>query len=183
MITALAAVAGVTWIYLLHREQLAGQITGCPVPATAVVTAAAMEPFAPVAPAGIPVRVLNATDRSGLAAQIASGLQAQGFSLAAAVGNDQLHPRGSMRCVGQIRFGPNGVEAARTLSLVVPCAQLVRDDRADNTVDLALGMAFSTAHLEQTVLGQLPSPLRVSSNESGVSSAGQSTTTPTSCDD
>jgi hypothetical protein len=48
-----------------------------------------------------------------------------------------------MRCFGQIRFGPNGEAAARTLSLVVPCAQLVRDNRQDSTVDLALGSYFT----------------------------------------
>ncbi|HEV2784243.1 MAG TPA: envelope integrity protein Cei [Actinophytocola sp.] len=158
LITAVAVLAGVIWVYLLHREQVAGQTASCPGSAPASVSAAAVEPFAIVAPAGITVRVLNATDRPGLAAQVAASLQAQGFRLAAVGGNDLLHPRGSMRCVGQIRFGPGGTPAARTLSLVLPCAQLVRDGRADDTVDLALGAAFSTAHLDPsalTVLRQL----------------------------
>jgi LytR cell envelope-related transcriptional attenuator len=158
MITAWAAVAGVTWVYLLHREQLAGQDASCPVSATALVSAAALEPVAPVAPGTIEVRVLNATERHGLAAQVATTLQAHGFRLAAAVGNDLLNPPGSMRCIGQIRFGPNGAQAARTLSLMVPCAQLVRDERADHTVELALGAAFSTVDPNPsalTVLSQL----------------------------
>ncbi len=43
---------------------------------------------------------------------------------------------------GQIRYGPAGASAARTLSLVVPCAELVDDGRQGATVDLALGSDF-----------------------------------------
>jgi hypothetical protein len=48
-----------------------------------------------------------------------------------------------MSCVGQIRFGPQGAAAARTLSLLVPCAQLVRDTRTDATVDFSVGANFN----------------------------------------
>jgi hypothetical protein len=48
-----------------------------------------------------------------------------------------------MTCRGQIRFGANGESAARTVSLLAPCTQLVRDNRQDNTVDLAIGKNFT----------------------------------------
>jgi hypothetical protein len=47
-----------------------------------------------------------------------------------------------MTCPGQIRFGPNGAGAARTISLVVPCTELIRDERQDASVDLVIGHGF-----------------------------------------
>jgi len=49
----------------------------------------------------------------------------------------------NMQCHGQIRFGEAGTATARTVSLLVPCAELVRDSRPDGIVDLALGTAFT----------------------------------------
>ena len=47
-----------------------------------------------------------------------------------------------MVCIGQLRFGPAGQGAASTVALVVPCTELVRDERGDDTVDVAVGTAF-----------------------------------------
>ena len=47
-----------------------------------------------------------------------------------------------MNCRGQIRFGAPGASAARTLSLLEPCLELVRDDRQDATLDIAIGKKF-----------------------------------------
>ena len=44
-----------------------------------------------------------------------------------------------MECYGQLRFGAAGEAAASTLTLVMPCAELVRDGRADAAVDLSRG--------------------------------------------
>jgi hypothetical protein len=136
---------------------------GCPVSATAsasetLVSYAALEPVIPLPPGAVVVTVLNATDRRGLAAQVTSTLQGQGFTRATTGGNDLLHPPGTMRCRGQIRFGSHGAAAARTLALVMPCAELVSDERQDSTVDLVLGATFSTLDpnsAARTVLKQL----------------------------
>lgn len=98
----------------------------------------------PPLPAGdVQVRTLNGTKQVGLATRIALDLTRYGFQQAGQPANDPRYSSGDLRCFGQIRFGPNGEAAARTLSLVVPCAQLVRDDRQDPTVDLALGSYFT----------------------------------------
>ncbi len=98
----------------------------------------------PPDPAGqVRVRTLNATTQVGLAGRIALELSQYGFQQVGQPSTDPRYPSGDMRCFGQIRFGPNGEAAARTLSLVVPCAQLVSDSRQDATVDLALGSYFT----------------------------------------
>ena len=158
MLTILAAAATVIWTQLVHREQLAAR-QRCPLSERQILASFAMvEPNAPSPPAAVEVRVLNATNRRGLAAEVASRLKVLGFSEAVSLGNDLLHPPGTMTCVGQIRFGPTGLDAANTLSVVLPCAQLVRDERPDSTVDLVLGNAFAALEPNpsaRTVLTQL----------------------------
>ena len=74
-----------------------------------------------------------------------------GFAEAAPPDNDPLYPDGDMECVGQLRFGPAGQGAASTLALVMPCAELVRDDRPDDTVDVAVGTGFSDVNPPRAV--------------------------------
>ena len=60
-----------------------------------------------------------------------------------------------MECVGQLRFGPAGQGAARTLTLVLPCTELVRDDRTDDTVDIAVGTGFRDVNPPRAVRNAL----------------------------
>lgn len=87
------------------------------------------------------VRVLNAGSRRGGAAIVTETLREFGFTKIAEPTNDPLY-NDTMVCRGQIRFGPQGTAAARTLSLIEPCAELIRDDRKDATVDFAIGEKF-----------------------------------------
>lgn len=93
----------------------------------------------------IPVRVFNANGQSGQAAQVAAQLSEYGFAPAPdnQVSNDPVYTKQNLQCQGQIRFGESGEAAANTVWLVMPCAELIRDDRADNTVDVALGTLFN----------------------------------------
>jgi hypothetical protein len=158
-----AALAIGIWSQLLKAEQPVRGRASCPVVSTAaapetLVSHGELESVMPVAPRGVEVGVSNATDRRGLATQVTSSLRGYGFALATTRGNDLLHPLGSMRCSGQIRFGPNGAAAARTLALVMPCADLIRDQRTDSRVDLIVGAAFSALDpnpAARTVLTQL----------------------------
>ena len=111
-------------------------------PAQNVLPYTALDKIAPVPANDVKVQVLNASTQRGAALQASNQLQQDGFQVAAP-GNDPLYPRQDMSCRGQIRFGPNGESAARTVSLLVPCTQLVRDDRQDGTVDLAIGSDFT----------------------------------------
>jgi hypothetical protein len=69
-----------------------------------------------------------------------------------------LNTANDMTCRGQIRFGAPGARAARTLSLIEPCLELVRDERQDATVDIAIGKKFDEVkpnHDARKVLDQL----------------------------
>jgi hypothetical protein len=152
IILVLLATAGVVvWTHVLHQAGNSTVQASCApsattptgLPAITPLAYPALDSVAPVAPAQVHVRTLNATTQVGLAGRIALELRQDGFAQVGTPGDDPRYPAGDMTCFGQIRFGPNGAAAARTLSLLVPCAQLVRDDRQDATVDLVLGSYFT----------------------------------------
>ncbi|MCV7258027.1 envelope integrity protein Cei [Mycobacterium shimoidei] len=88
------------------------------------------------------IRVLNASGRGGQAADVAGALRDLGFAQPTAA-NDPIYANTRLTCEGQIRFGEIGQAAAAAVWLVVPCAELFRDDRPDDSVDLALGTEFT----------------------------------------
>ena len=57
--------------------------------------------------------------------------------------NDPIYASTRLNCQGQIRFGTAGQATAAAVWLVAPCTELFRDNRADDSVDLALGTEFS----------------------------------------
>ncbi|KOV79144.1 envelope integrity protein Cei [Nocardia sp. NRRL S-836] len=96
----------------------------------------------PVPVGDVNFRVVNASTQRNHAKAVAVMLADLGMKQAGEPGNDPLYPAGDMNCRGQIRFGAPGAQAARTLSLVEPCLELVRDDRQDATVDVSVGKKF-----------------------------------------
>lgn len=102
----------------------------------------ALDKIAPEPAADVRVQVFNASTQRGAATQASNALAQAGFQVADPQ-NDPLYPKQNMSCRGQIRFGANGESAARTVSLLVPCTQLIRDNRQDATVDLAIGKDFT----------------------------------------
>lgn len=96
----------------------------------------------PAPPQFTRVQVLNANGVRGEATMVDDTLAQLGFAPTTKPANDPQFPDFDLHCYGQIRFGAAGQAAARTLSLAVPCAELVRDDRPDATIDLALGTKF-----------------------------------------
>jgi hypothetical protein len=149
VVLATASVA--VWAHVLNQAGNSTVQSACPASASAPANLppetplpySALNDVTPVPAAQVQVRTLNGSKQVGLATRIALVLTQYGFQQTGQPGNDPRYPSGDMRCFGQIRFGPNGEAAARTLSLIVPCAQLVRDDRQDATVDLALGSYFT----------------------------------------
>lgn len=150
LIIVLAGVAGVVWLNVLGATE--PETPGCPPPVavpgapppTGVKLApTALNGVAPAPPQLTRVQVLNGNGERGEAGVVAEGLGELGFLPAAEPANDPLHPQFDLTCHAQIRFGEIGAPAARTLSLVVPCAELVRDQRPDDVVDLALGTEFT----------------------------------------
>jgi hypothetical protein len=66
-----------------------------------------------------------------------------------------------MECVGQVRFGPAGEGGASTVALILPCAEMVRDTREDDTVDVSVGTAFgdlNPVRAARDALDQLSGP-------------------------
>lgn len=103
----------------------------------------ALDGTPPIPQTKVAVRVFNASSTRGAGALTNESIAALGFEQAGAPDNDPAYPPGhEAKCRGQIRFGENGTSAARTLSLVAPCVELVRDNRKDATVDLSVGSAF-----------------------------------------
>ncbi|ANZ42412.1 hypothetical protein BBK82_01375 [Lentzea guizhouensis] len=96
----------------------------------------------PVPVGDVNFRVVNASTQRNHAKAVAVMLTELGMKQAAEPGNDPVYPAGDMTCRGQLRFGAPGAQAARTLSLVEPCLELVRDDRQDATVDVSIGKKF-----------------------------------------
>ncbi|WP_229680290.1 envelope integrity protein Cei [Saccharopolyspora thermophila] len=124
----------------------------------------ALDSTNPIPPQDVRVRVLNGNGESRQATLVSDELASLGFAKGGA-DNDPVYVNYDLNCHGQIRFGGAGASAARTLSLIAPCAQLVRDDRPDAVVDLALGSDFDdikTTQEAKQVLQELANwvPLR-----------------------
>lgn len=138
----LVTTAALVWFSVLHDSQAT-----CPDPASAAglqrLAPSSLDGVAAWPPQFVRVQVLNANGVLGEAAIVDGQLAQLGFAPTTTPANDSLHPAFDLRCYGEIRFGAAGQSAARTLSLAVPCADLVRDHRPDSTVDLALGTRFS----------------------------------------
>ncbi|HEY8373287.1 MAG TPA: envelope integrity protein Cei [Pseudonocardiaceae bacterium] len=157
MLAVLAVLAGMVWSKVFNTVEDLEAATRCN-PPQVVPDAAdpdqpsptpgeplprdALDRTDPAPPPEVYVRVLNANGKRSEAGMVAEELYSVGVNKAGEPANDPLYPDFNLECYGQIRFGPNGASAARTLSLLIPCAQLVRDGRQDATVDLALGTKF-----------------------------------------
>jgi hypothetical protein len=114
-----------------------------PAPATGTVLGHdALDRTDPVQVKDVNFRALNAGTQRNQAKFVATTLTELGMTQAGDPTNDPVYPAGDMHCRGQIRFGAPGAGAARTLSLLEPCFELVRDDRQDATVDIAIGSKF-----------------------------------------
>jgi LytR cell envelope-related transcriptional attenuator len=147
VVGVLAVVVAVTWTTVLVESGTATGVSACPPPAAGpapgeVLPAGALANVPPVPPSAVKVRVLNAGGQRGQANLVAAQFGDFDFAQAAPPTNDPLYPDGDMVCTGQLRFGQAGQGAASTVALLVPCAELVRDGRADDTVDVAVGTAF-----------------------------------------
>ncbi len=145
LLVLVLAVAGIlTWI-VVFANSTSTSVTSCNTPAAgggSVQSRTALDSTPAASPADTAVRVLNGAGQRGSAQLAAVELGELGIPEAAPPDNDPLYPAQDLSCVGQIRYGPDGASAARTLSLVVPCAELVEDNRPGAAVDLALGSDF-----------------------------------------
>jgi hypothetical protein len=149
----LCTVAGLAWFSALHQSEDSCPSPGAEnqraYPATTVsqrLPADGLDRVPPTPPQFTHVQVLNANGVGGKAAVVEGALAQLGFAPTPTPANDPHYPDFDLHCYGEIRFGTTGQAAARTLSLAVPCAELVREVRPDARVDLALGTKFIALH-------------------------------------
>jgi LytR cell envelope-related transcriptional attenuator len=145
LVVVLSATAVLVWTSVLH--QTAGGCQDAAAPSAALgssqrLPANGLDGVMPAPPQFSRVQVLNANGVRGEATMVDGTLAQLGFAPTTRPANDPQFPDFNLHCYGELRFGAAGQAAARTLSLAVPCAALVRDDRPDATVDLALGTKF-----------------------------------------
>jgi hypothetical protein len=163
VVSVLAVLAVATWTVVLVNASGPSGAASCPVPdppAGEVLASGTLDEVPPAPPSAVQVRVLNAGGQRGQASLVAAQLGDLGFSVGE-TGNDPLFPAEDMECYGQLRFGPAGDAAASTLTLVMPCAELVRDGRQDGTVDVSVGTAFgdfNPGRAARDALDQLAEP-------------------------
>lgn len=184
ILVLLATAGGIVWVKVLNKATNSTTQSSCPaasdtpvgLPALTPLPYTALNSVKPLPAVDVRVRTFNASNQTGLAGRVALELQHYGFNQLGSPGNDPRYPQNDMRCFGQIRFGPNGAAEARTLSLVVPCAQLVRDNRQDASVDLALGSYFTDLTPSPDairVLDQLASWAQTHPSNGGLQATGQ----------
>ncbi|MEU2252124.1 envelope integrity protein Cei [Nocardia xishanensis] len=160
MLGVMALICAIVWIKALTTQDTDTTAMACNSPSPASDTGATQAAPAPklgqrvgpsrledVEPAPLAtskVRVLNANNQRGQAAHVAAQLGDLGFASASGTqyGNDSVYVNGDLECTGQIRFGVNGRPAAASVQLIAPCAELIEDQREDDSVDLVLGSLF-----------------------------------------
>jgi LytR cell envelope-related transcriptional attenuator len=160
LILLLFAAATIVWLNVMTDEAATANGTHCDPPGPRPTSQTSQEPApkttlgkamgfdsldrtVPSPPDQVLVRVVNASSKKGAARIVTENLRQLGFTQVNEPANDPLYGD-TMTCRSQIRYGPQGSSAARTLSLLDPCAELVRDERKDATVDLAIGGDFDT---------------------------------------
>jgi LytR cell envelope-related transcriptional attenuator len=147
LVAVLGAAAGLVWFSVLHQSaqgcQNSQPASESDAAATWRLPANALDTVSPAPPQHTRVQVLNASGVRGEATVVDATLAQLGFAPTSTPANDPRYPDFDLHCYGEIRFGAAGQAAARTLSLALPCAELVRDRRPDAGVDLALGTKFN----------------------------------------
>lgn len=137
----------------------------------------ALDEVTPTPPGKIQVTVLNAGGRRGQATATTRSLTEFGFTNTGKPANDPAYPDGEADCHGQIRFGQNGKAAARTVSLLDPCLQLVRDNRADAGVDLVIGTEFGQVRPQRAALDILQRLRTLAGERAGDTAGGEQAAT------
>lgn len=156
----LVIAAVVVWVKVIDRADNTAAATDCPPvpsvagkPAPQIGTPLAYNALAkvtPTPPSEVQVSVYNASTKHGAAQVVSTSLLQLGFAVAGSPQTDPAYPQSDsnpqdvLACQGQIRFGANGESAARTLSLVLPCTQLIKDNRQDASVSVSIGSKFGT---------------------------------------
>ncbi len=137
LLIAVALLAGAFYYASTYFKKQPTAAAACP---SVTQTTPAVQGAAP-APGQITVNVYNATGRGGLAGDAAKIVKARGF-VVGTIANDPA--RKQIPGTAEVRYGKNGEAAAKVVGALVAGAAPVTDARADASVDLVLGNAFTT---------------------------------------
>lgn len=152
MIAVLGGASAIIWLKVLNSGTDVNEAIRCNPPASpppgmtyTAVAHDALDDVDPIPPDRVDVRVLNPENgKRGQGALVTESLKQLGFLEIGKPRSDKAYKnREAPACRGQIRFGDNGEQAARTLSLIDSCVELIKDNRKDASVDLALGADFT----------------------------------------
>jgi hypothetical protein len=148
-VAVLAVVAMFVWVRAIMNRTDIDELLRCtPAPVAPAGTTltplghGALDQTAPVPPDRVAVRVLNASNARGQATITTEALRELGFTKIGTPDIDPEYQDNEPKCRGQLRFGDEGMAAARTVSLVVPCVEFIKDSRQDASVDLSIGGSF-----------------------------------------
>lgn len=109
----------------------------------------------PANPEVLQVNVFNASNKTGMGKTLSDELRRIGFKSVSKAANDPIYLAHDLRCQGQIRYGQAGLAGARTMLMIIPCAQLVMDGRVDDSVDVAVGALYAPGEISEEVRKQL----------------------------
>ncbi len=90
-------------------------------------------------PYTVTVNVFNATNRAGLAGEVAKAFKARGF-VVGKVANDPLNAK--ISGAAEVRFGINGKKEAIAVTNQAEGAKRKQDKRKDTSIDFVIGTAF-----------------------------------------
>ncbi len=141
---ALFLLTALIWVRVLHRDNGSDTTTPCPTGNSASTLPG---------PNRITVKVLNATDRSGIAGKARSTLVSDGFNVPSAAKNDK--PKVKIRGVAEIRYGPRGRAEAELLRYYLPGARLVATKAKTATVVVSLGEKYRGIAAPSSVAAKL----------------------------
>lgn len=150
-IGALSLLTALVWFRVLHRsDNAAGTATHTatqkPCPTVSTSSTPVRPPKAPtVLPiaAKVSVRVLNSTDRNGIAGATTKVLKKDGFQTAKAQDDTASYGgHGLIKGVAEIRYPPRQLPAATLLSYYFPQAALVPTRQKGSTVLVSLGAKY-----------------------------------------
>jgi hypothetical protein len=102
------------------------------------------------APSSVTVKVLNSTNRRGLAGAAQAALIKDGFHSPQDAANDTKH-KNKIKGVAEIRFGPKGRDGATLLKYYFPGAKLLHIHAKRATVTVSLGKKFQHVASEKQV--------------------------------
>jgi hypothetical protein len=129
------------WWWILRDSPRGSAASGTSPLCTASAAPTTSQQPSPANPRKVTINVYNGTRRGGLASSTAKALEGRGF-IVGRVANDPLGK--PIAGVVEIRVGPQGAAGASAVTLQVTDAKVVVDSRTDASVDLVLGVRYTS---------------------------------------